>query len=145
MYHYLECGLRNVWLTNGYEEHKTPYGAGVSIHNVDELHREIGRGLVSKVGKLTGAEMRFLRQDMGLSQSKLALMLGNDAQTIAIWEKSGRQPKMADRFVRALYREKQDGNAHIIQMIERMVDSDLVEANARLTLQQNDGGWKLAA
>ncbi|MDE1915001.1 MAG: hypothetical protein KGJ57_05050 [Sphingomonadales bacterium] len=82
---------------------------------------------------------------MGLSQAKLATMLGNDAQSIALWEKRGTQPKMADRFIRAIYREQQEGNAHIREMIERLVDSDLEEADARLTLEQNDGGWRVAA
>jgi DNA-binding transcriptional regulator YiaG len=145
VYHYLECGLRNVWLANGYEEHETPYGSGIAIHDVEGLHRVIGRGLVAKIGKLTGAEMRFLRQEMGLSQAKLATMFGNEAQTVALWEKRGGQPKMADRFIRALYSEQLDGNAHIIEMIERLVDSDLIDTDARLTMEQDHGAWKLAA
>ena len=31
MYHYRECGLRNVWLANGYDEHDTPYGPGTKL------------------------------------------------------------------------------------------------------------------
>lgn len=145
MYHYRECGLRNVWLANGYDEHETPYGAGISIHDVEGLHQAIARGLVSKGGKLTGSELRFLRQEMGLSQAKLATILGNDAQTVALWEKRGGQPKMADRFIRALYREQQEGNAHIRELIDRLVDSDLAEGEVRITLQQDVSGWKLAA
>ncbi|OXE37426.1 MAG: transcriptional regulator [Phenylobacterium zucineum] len=145
MYHYRECGLRNVWLANGYEDHATPYGSGVSIHDVEGLHREIARGLVAKVGKLTGAELRFLRQEMRLSQAKLAAILGNEAQTVALWEKRGQQPKMADRFIRAIYREQIEGNAHIIQMIERMIDRDLGETEPRLTLQQDGDKWRFAA
>ena len=35
MYHYRECGLRNVWLANGFEQHETPYGPGVAeVHLV---------------------------------------------------------------------------------------------------------------
>ena len=30
-YHYVECGLPNVWLRNGFEKKQTPYGEGVSI------------------------------------------------------------------------------------------------------------------
>ena len=95
--------------------------------------------------RLTGTELRFMRQEMGLSQAKLAQLLGNEAQTVALWEKRGGQPKMADRLIRAIYREQQEGNAHIIQMIERLVDTDIEEADARLTLEQDDSGWKLAA
>ena len=36
MYHYRECGLRNVWLANGFDEHDTPYGPGIAIHLGDE-------------------------------------------------------------------------------------------------------------
>lgn len=146
MYHYRECGLRNVWLANGYDEHETPYGPGIAIHDVEGLHRAVAHGLVNKGAKLTGTELRFLRQEMGLSQAKLATMLGNEAQTVALWEKRGGQPKIADRFIRAIYRELNEGNAHIRDMIERLVDSDLEEGDARITLEQDsDGGWKVAA
>ena len=70
MYHYRECGLRNVWLVNGYDEHDTPYGLGVAIHDLEGVHHAVAHGLVSKGGKLTGAELRFLRQEMGISQAK---------------------------------------------------------------------------
>ncbi len=145
MYHYRECGLRNVWLENGYDDHETPYGHGIAIHDLDGLHRALARGLIAKGGKLAGAELRFLRQEMGLSQTKLAVMLGNEAQTVALWEKRGGQPKIADRFIRAIYREQQEGNAHIREMIERLVDADLDDHEVRITMQQGSGGWKLAA
>lgn len=145
MYHYRESGLRNVWLANGYDEHATAYGPGIAIHDLEGLHRAIARGLISKGGKLAGSELRFLRQEMSLSQAKLATMLGNEAQTVALWEKRGSQPKVADRFIRAIYREQDEGNAHIREMIERLVDSDFDESDARITLEQDSGGWKVAA
>ena len=145
MYHYRESGLRNIWLVNGFETHKTPYGEGISIRDIEGLHKAIGKGLVRKSGKLTGSELRFLRQNMSLSQTKLAHLLGNEAQTIALWEKNGKQPKIADRFIRAIYREIEEGNAHISEMIERLVDSDLAEYSEKITLQQDKTGWKLAA
>ena len=145
MYHYRECGLRNVWLANGYDAHDTAYGPGIAIHDLEGLHRTIAQGLVNKGGKLTGAELRFLRHEMDLSQAKLAAMLGNEAQTVALWEKRGGQPKIADRFIRAIYRELNEGNAQIRDMIERLADSDVEETEARITLEQDGGGWKLAA
>ncbi len=145
MYHYQECGLRNVWLVNGYEEHDTPYGPGISIHDVDGLHRAIAFGLMNNVGKLSGSEMRFLRKEMGLSQAKLAELIGNDAQTVAIWEKRSAQPKIADRFIRALYREFAQGNAKIREMIEHLIDTDIDDGNERMTMEQDTGGWKVAA
>ena len=147
MYHYRECGLRNVWLANGYDKHETPYGEGVSIHDVEGLHRAIARNLVRKPGKLTGTELRFLRQEMRLSQSKLAEMVGNEAQTIALWEKRGGQPKLADRFIRAIYRERDEGNAHIQEIIDRLIDADIEEGEGvRITLEKGHHlDWRLAA
>ena len=81
---------------------------------------------------------------MGLSQAKLATMLGNEAQTIARQEKRSSQPNIADRFIRAIYRERNEGNAHIQEMIERLIDAD-PEEEGRITLEQAGGGWKVAA
>jgi hypothetical protein len=38
MYHYIESGLPNVYLENGYREVKTAYGKSVVIHDVEGLH-----------------------------------------------------------------------------------------------------------
>ncbi|MEZ5708125.1 MAG: helix-turn-helix domain-containing protein [Blastomonas sp.] len=145
MYHYTESGLRNIWLANGYEEHETPYGRGVSFHNVEGLHRAIARGLINKAGKLTGAELRFLRKELGMSQPKLAEMLGNNEQTVAMWEKRSNQPKMADRFIRAIYREVSEGNAHIEEIITRLIDSDMDDGHEKITFEREGDDWKLAA
>ena len=66
----------------------------------------------------------------------MATMLGNEAQTVALWEKRGNQPKIADRFIRAIDRELNEGNAHIRNMIERLEDTDVEESDARITLEQ---------
>ena len=49
MYHYTECGLDNVWLSNGYTEKKTAYGKAVSISNADELHKILAEDLVKNL------------------------------------------------------------------------------------------------
>lgn len=145
MYHYRESGLRNVWLRNGYLEHQTSYGNGISIHDVRGLHQAIGRALIAKNGPLTGAEFRFLRGEMELSQAKLANLLGNDAQSIAIWEKRGRAPKWADRFIRALYREHSEGNAKILEIVERLADTNIDEGEPeKLTFEEAAGGGWMA-
>jgi len=144
MYHYQECGLRNVWLANGYHEHDTPYGTGVSIENVEGLHRLIGRQLATEKPNLTGAEFRFLRKELGLSQSRLSNWWGYGEQTVALWEKRGRVPKIADRFIRAIYLEKTAGNPQITEIIERFADADRQE-EGRLTFVETPEGWRLAA
>lgn len=144
MYHYTESGLQNVWLVNGYTVRKTPYGKGVSIHDVENLHRLIGRSLAQKP-HLTGAELRFLRKDMGMSQSGLAALLGTSEQNISLWERRGRIPKTSDRFVRLIYLEHiGDKNQKIRELIERLnaLDQQAVE---RLEFAENKGQWKEAA
>lgn len=144
MYHYQECGLRNVWLANGYQEHETPYGSGVSIEDVEGLHHLIGQKLATEKPSLTGAEFRFLRKELGLSQSRLAHWWGYDAQSVALWEKRGRVPRIADRFIRAIYLEKTAGNPSITEIIERLADADRQE-ETRLTFEETPAGWRLAA
>ena len=48
MYHYTDGGLGNVWLANGFEIKKTPYGEGVAFHNLDGLTRSICMALTRK-------------------------------------------------------------------------------------------------
>ncbi len=143
-HHYEECGLRNVWLANGYQMHETPYGGGISIKDADGLHRLIGRNLATEKPSLTGDEFSFLRKELGLSQSRLAHWWGYDAQSVALWEKRGRVPRIANRFIRAIYLEKTAGNSSITEIIERLADADWQE-ESRLTFEETPAGWRLAA
>jgi len=143
MYHYTESGLRNVWLKNGFVIHKTPYGEGVSIHDVPGLHKVIGCA-IAKQPKLTGAELRFLRKEMGMSQSALAHLIGTSEQNISLWERRGHIPKTSDRLIKLLYIEHVGGNPKIREMIERV---NALDANARekLEFEQSSEQWKEAA
>src|SRR5437016_11253514 len=82
MYHYTESGLGNVWLKNGYVMKNTPYGEGVSIQDVEGLHKLIGT-IIAKRPKLTGKELRFLRKEMEMSQRALGELLGTSEQNIS--------------------------------------------------------------
>ena len=137
-YHYLESGLRNIWLDSGFAAHKTEYGDGISIADVKGLHRAIGLSLVQRKPHLSGAEFGFLRKELGLSQAKLGKPWGYDAQTIALWEKRGRVPVIADRFIRAYYLEVEEGNAKIRALIESLNDRDVLE-DSRLVFQKRSG------
>lgn len=145
MYHYTECGLPNVWLVNGFMPHATPYGEAMIIENVDGLHRAIGLYLVNRKPHLTGAEFRYLRKELGLSQSRLATTyFGNDAQSVALWEKRSRVPKWADRFLRAMYREHAEGNAQIQELVTRLNELDRRE-HERQVFEDTAEGWRAAA
>jgi putative transcriptional regulator len=110
MYHYLESGLRNVYLTNGYREVDTPYGRGVSIHEVEALHIAIAHALVETKSFLTGRKVRFIRKFLELTQTQFAALLGVEDQSLRRWENLVRVPKQADHgfFVRISYGEFRD-------------------------------------
>lgn len=139
-YHYTESGLTNVWLANGYTARKTKYGEGISIRDVDGLHRAIAQALANKP-KLTGAEVRFLRKEMGLSQRGLGELLGVSDQAVALWERKGRLPKTADRLLRLIYVEHDKGNAPIASFIQRLNDLDEQDREC-IIAEEAKGKWK---
>ena len=139
-YHYTEGGLINIWLANGYTVRKTRYGDGVSIHDVDGLHRAIAHTLANKP-HLTGAEVRFLRKEMGMSQRGLGELLGVTDQAVALWEKKGRLPKTADRLLRLIYVEHEGGNVPIRATIQRINDIDQ-QGDEQIIAEETKGRWK---
>ena len=99
LHHYRECGLDNIFLLNGFTVRETRHGRAVSIEDIDGLHRAIGTHLAKEKRMLTGAELRFLRVELGLSQKLLGMLLGKTAQTVARWEKGqSRIDGTADRM-----------------------------------------------
>jgi hypothetical protein len=52
-YHYIECGLKNIYLLNGFKITKRKGGdEEIFIHDVNGLHKAIGLSLISKQGLL---------------------------------------------------------------------------------------------
>jgi DNA-binding transcriptional regulator YiaG len=103
-YAYTLCGLDNIFLLNGYEIISHDGEEFVSVVDVDGLHYAIGRHLVVHRKGLSAKEIRFLRKTMDLTQAELAAKLGNDAQTVARWEKGVSEiPGTAEKLLRALF------------------------------------------
>ena len=142
-YHYTESGLKNIYLLNGYEVVETPYGKATSIVDVEGLHKLIGSYLCKKT-HLSGTEFRFIRKEMGLSQSGLGKTLGVTDQALAKWEKTGRVPKTADRFIRLLYLESINENVKIQSFIDRINETDR-DDHLNMEIETTSSGWKKAA
>jgi putative transcriptional regulator len=145
MYHYQECGLKNIYLVNGYQEIDTPYGKAVSIADVDGLNRVIAHNLITYKPKLTGSEFRFLRKFLDMSQAKLALLLGNNEQAVALWEKKSNIPRWASNMLRKLVGEYLGENKTLMEIIERFNNLDQDEYGESMRLEEQNHEWKIAA
>ena len=138
MYHYTDGGLRNVWLANGYREHKTPYGKAIAIDDLQGLTAAICLALSKKPSKLTGVEFRYLRTGLLLSQTSLGQMLGVTGQSVALWEKTGRVPKMADSLIRLIYTAHTRGDEQVKNIVTALNESE----RFTLTLKETSRGWR---
>lgn len=145
MYRYQESGLDDVWLVNGYKRSRTPYGAGVAIVDIDGLHKAIAMRLTRKPGSLSPQEFRFLRKQLGLSQEALGEWLGSDVQAIARWEKGKSGiPGASDRLLRALCERHAKGEADILEIVERLKDTDDADRSAG-RFKRGKKSWQAAA
>jgi DNA-binding transcriptional regulator YiaG len=106
-HHYTECGLQNV-IIRGLDAHPDDDGDEViTIPFVNALHREIARGVVMHEKGMSGAELRFLRTEMGYTQSELAVLVHRDKQTVGRWERAETEIDSAsETLIRALANEK---------------------------------------
>lgn len=138
MYHYVESGLTNVWLRNGFVVKETAYGEAVAITDVKGLHDVIGKSVAEKPAALSGPEFRFLRKELGLSQDSLGEIMGVSSQSVANWEKSGKVPMVNDRYLRGLYLEAKTGEADLMAAINSIneLDHDLYKLNLEF-----EGEW----
>lgn len=58
----------------------------VAIPAIDELNRVLAHAVISKRGRLTGGEVRFLRSYLGFSGADFAALIGSDPSTVSRWE-----------------------------------------------------------
>jgi putative transcriptional regulator len=141
MYKFTDGGLRNVWLANGFTVKKTPYGDAVAIEDVPGLTRAICAALTKKPSRLTGVEFRYLRLHLRLSQRTLGQLFGNTEQAVAIWEKTGKIPLLADKHLRLIWVEHDNGNEVIKRVMDRL---NIVEqvTESKIILKETRTGWK---
>lgn len=107
-YHFTECGLPNVILNNGFTLEGEGEEETVAITNIDHLHRALGHTLTDsrQPRGLTGAEVTFLRTEMGVAPEELARLLGVTEREVTFWQSGNHtiEPS-AERLFRLLYRE----------------------------------------
>ena len=145
-YRYLDSGLDNVILLNGFEIIETPYGKSVSIKDMEGLHKCISCHLVEKPNFLTGKEFRFLRIELDMSQRLMGRLCGVNERSVRNWESSVSVPDPANRIIRLIYIERgnrestfEEFSKHILQLQE----PDKREYEQRLRSTAN--GWETAS
>src|SRR6266568_9602298 len=85
-YRYTESGLSNLTLLDIDVYQCGRCGERVpSIPRLVELHRVIALSLAAKPTKLTPAEIRYLRNHLGLSRTGFAEAVGVDPATVSRW------------------------------------------------------------
>jgi putative transcriptional regulator len=143
-YHYTESGLDNVYLMGGVTHHQTVYGKGVSIDDTERLHRTIGTWLIRLPKPLNGAELRFLRLEMEVTQGRLASLLGATEQTLGLWERKRKKamPGSADRLLRALYAEYVGGDGSVRRTVVRLAELDQIK-HAKVYIRETRTGWRV--
>lgn len=146
MLHYTGCGLQNIWLRNGYSVKDTDYGKATSIHDIEGLHKAIGIHLAVNKPKLTGAELRFLRKELDLSQNHLAILLGVSEPSVRGWENNrSKVPGPAEKMLRAMYVAKVNGDKDINDLLERLSQLNRDIHFKKIELEETDSGWRQAA
>lgn len=143
VYHYTSSGLDSIYLENGVLIEETAYGRAVSIEDSEGLHRAIGRWLIDRPSPLNGAELRFLRLEMEMTQRHLAGIIGGTEQTLRLWEKTRDKfiPGTPDRLVRALFAETLGGDHDIRRMLERLAELDRLEHEDKC-FKRVSRGWR---
>lgn len=103
-YHYMECGLKNIYLKNILSLNCKACGDfEVQIPNISLLQSAIAINVASQPEKLKPDEIRFLRVHLGLSGVQLAQVLSVEPETVSRWENDRADMKLTnERFLRIL-------------------------------------------
>lgn len=144
-YHYKGTGLDNVYLTNGYREVEYGDEIAVSVMDVEGLHKAIAAHLICQSGKLSGKEIRFLRNEINFPQTALAELMGVDVQTFAHWEKGTHKIHgAADRLMRVFVGERLLNRHGKIGKLLKQYAALTNHVEERMCFQETDEGWEEA-
>ena len=144
-YQYIESGLNNVFI-NGIKPMIDDEGDEVvTIHAINVLHAEIARGIIESDGGINGAELRFLRTEMGLTQVELGTLLSVDGQTVGRYER-GDTPihPTAETLLRRLAGERLvEAFDKSIEELASLVNS--ADVHDEINIEATEDGYRLVA
>lgn len=144
--HYLDCGLDNIYLKNGFSIEEGEDGDKyLTVTDMDGLHRAIGLHIVLERKAPSGKELRFLRNEMDMSQADIAKMLGVSDQSVARWEKGHHEANGAAVFgLRIIYvmslipeKEKHELMKGLLERLSKLSEKDEIKDDVILSYRGN--------
>lgn len=145
-YHYTTCGLWNIWLRNGYEMRESAYGESVAIKDTEGLHRANGLYLVRNKPSLSGAEVRFLRRELTLSQFDFATCMGVSEFSVRGWENNRTEiTRPAESLLGVIYEEFARGETAVRALIEHIGRLNHDSPAKAIELEETEEGWRAEA
>lgn len=118
----------------------------VEIPAIDVLNAMIADTVIRKKGRLSGAEIRFLRSHLGYSGVDFAKLIGSSASTVSKWE-SDSQPMghHADLLLRALVVVGRKADDYSLEMFAGIsAASDKPAKSGRYVFKAAAKKWKPA-
>lgn len=146
MYHFTECGLNYVYLANGYNITHEDGEEFVSFDDLDMIQFSIADHICKQTIRMSGQQVKFIRKELDLSQSKFGEILFCDRQTVARWEKGEvALPKLPEAMIRALYLESViDEDSSVFKILKAMSTMSFSEEPLFITLHQSvDGTYQV--
>lgn len=139
--HYTESGLDNIYLKNGFSQEIIDGETYTTVKDIDGLHKAIGLHIVLSRKAPSGNELRFLRNELGMSQADLARVLGISDQSVARWEKGRYEANGAAVFsLRIIYllsfvppSERESIMESILDRLKRLSEMDETDDDIVMT------------
>ncbi len=145
-YHYTESGLLNVYIDGLSPVIDDDGDEVITIPAINVLHKLIAQGIVLHKKGISPEELRFLRTEIGLTQTELAQLVHRDKQAVGRWERGGYPiDGAAETVIRSLAIDR-------LQLdrapggVEQLAKSSVATAEAQpIKIDHSDGRYKLAA
>lgn len=143
-YHDKGTGLPNVYLANITARVCPQCGEReILIPNVAGMHDALAAHVIRKKGRLSAAEIRFLRKHMGWSSIDFAKRLAVQPETVSRWEHGkAEMSETTERLLRLLvaHGKKLDDYA-----IEDLAAVEMKPSGKKFELKQRQEEWELAS
>jgi len=116
----------------------------VVIPAVNELENVLARSVAEKPGRLTPAEIRFLRKHLGWSGTDFARHFGVAPETVSRWENGTPMGPQAEKLLRVCATRMDPSRDH--EELETLLDRQAEEPREKLLrVHRRRKSWEVAA